>query len=118
MAFILGLSTPDKSPEERVIIGQTMAFYVLALSELVHIFNIRNNHKSIFKSNPFNNGKLILAQIVSASLMFIILFTSHLREIFGITLLPKEHIFEIILLVFSPIVIVELFKLLKINGKE
>ena len=117
-AFVLGLSTPNRTPEEKVIIGQTMAFYVLALSELVHIFNIRNNHKSIFKSNPFNNGKLILAQIVSASLMFIILFTSHLREIFSITLLPKEHIFEIILLVFSPIVIVELFKLLKINGKE
>ena len=117
-AFVLGLSTPNRTPEEKVIIGQTMAFYVLALSELVHIFNIRNNHKSIFKSNLFNNGKLILAQIVSASLMFIILFTSHLREIFGITLLPKEHIFEIILLVFSPIVIVELFKLLKINGKE
>ena len=117
-AFVLGLSTPNRTPEEKVIIGQTMAFYVLALSELVHIFNIRNNHKSIFKSNPFNNGKLILAEIVSASLMFIILFTSHLREIFSITLLPKEHIFEIILLVFSPIVIVELFKLLKINGKE
>ena len=105
-AFVLGLSTPNRTPEEKVMIGQTMAFYVLALSELVHIFNIRNNHKSIFKSNPFNNGKLILAQIVSASLMFIILFTSHLREIFSITLLPKEHIFEIILLVFSPIVIV------------
>ena len=117
-AFVLGLSTPNRTPEEKVMIGQTMAFYVLALSELVHIFNIRNNHKSIFKSNPFNNGKLILAEIVSASLMFIILFTSHLREIFSITLLPKEHIFEIISLVFSPIVIVELFKLLKINGKE
>lgn len=117
-AFILGLSTPGKTPEEKVLIGQTMAFYVLSLSELVHLFNIRNNHKSIFKSNPFNNGKLILAEIASASLMLIILFTSHLREIFSITLLPKEHVFEIILLVFSPILIVELFKLLKINGKE
>lgn len=117
-AFILGLSTPGKTPEEKVIIGQTMAFYVLSLSELVHIFNIRNNHKSIFKTNPFNNGKLILAEIISATLMFVILFTSHLREIFSITLLPKEHIFEIILLVFSPLLIVELFKLLKINGKD
>ena len=117
-AFILGLSTKGASPEEKVIIGQTMAFYVLAFSELVHLFNIRNNHKSIFKTNPFNNTKLILAAVVSASLMFIILFTSHLREIFSITLLPKEHIFEIVLLVFSPILIVELFKLLKINGKE
>ena len=117
-AFILGLSTPGKTPEEKVLIGQTMAFYVLSLSELVHIFNIRNNHKSIFKTNPFNNGKLILAGIISATLMFVILFTSHLREIFSITLLPKDHIFEIILLVFSPLLIVELFKLLKINGKD
>jgi len=117
-AFILGLSTPGKTPEEKVLIGQTMAFYVLSLSELVHIFNIRNNHKSIFKTNPFNNGKLILAVIISATLMFVILFTSHLREIFSITLLPKDHIFEIILLVFSPLLIVELFKLLKINGKD
>ena len=117
-AFILGLSTPGKTPEEKVVIGQTMAFYVLSLSELVHLFNIRNNHKSIFKTNPFNNTKLLLAELVSASLMFIILFTSHLRGIFSITLLPKQHIFEIVLLIFSPILIVELFKLLKINGKE
>ena len=42
-AFIIGLSTPDVSQEEKVKIGQTMAFYVLALSELVHVFNIRDN---------------------------------------------------------------------------
>ena len=29
-AFILGLSTPNKSPEEKVIIGQTRAFKVLS----------------------------------------------------------------------------------------
>ena len=117
-AFVLGLSTQGVEPEMKVKIGQTMAFYVLALSELVHIFNIRNNHKSIFASNPFNNGTLILAEIVSAALMFIILFTAQIRNIFSLVLLPKEHIFEVVLLVFSPILVVELFKLLKINGKE
>ena len=39
-AFVLGLSTKDVTPEMKVQIGQTMAFYVLALSELVHIFNV------------------------------------------------------------------------------
>ena len=117
-AFILGLSTKGESPEMRVQIGQTMAFYVLALSELVHIFNIRNNHKSLFKTKVFNNSKLILAILGSAALMFIILFTSGLRNIFGLVLLPVEHIFEIVLLVFTPVLVVELFKLLKINGKE
>ena len=117
-AFVLGLSTQGVTPEEKVQIGQTMAFYCLALSELVHIFNIRNNHKSIFKTKVFNNSKLILAVLGSAALMFVILFTKGLRNIFSLVLLPKEHILEVVILVFMPILIVELFKLLRINGKE
>lgn len=117
-AFIIGLSTKGATPEMKVQIGQTMAFYVLALSELVHIFNVRDNYKSIFKTKIFNNNKLILAVIGSAALMFVILFTEWLRNIFSLVLLPVEHILEITLLVFSPILVVELFKLLKINGKK
>ena len=114
-AFIIGLSTPDVSQEEKVKIGQTMAFYVLALSELVHIFNIRDNKRSIFKTGIFNNSKLILATVVSASLMFVILFTQGLRDIFGLVMLPAMHVFETVMLVLAPVIIVEIFKLLKIN---
>ena len=114
-AFIIGLSTPDVSQEEKVKIGQTMAFYVLALSELVHVFNIRDNKRSIFKTGIFNNRKLILATVVSASLMFVILFTQGLRDIFGLVMLPAMHIFETVMLVLAPVIIVEIFKLLKIN---
>jgi len=117
-AFILGLSTEGVSAEEKVKIGQTMAFYVLALSELVHIFNVRDNQKSIFKTKVFNNSKLILAVLGSAALMFIILFTSGLRDLFSLALLPAEHIVEIAILVFAPLVIVEIFKAFKINGKN
>ena len=114
-AFIIGLSTPDVSQEERVKIGQTMAFYVLALSELVHVFNIRDNKRTIFKTGIFNNSKLILATVVSASLMFVILFTQGLRDIFGLVMLPAMHVFETVMLVLAPVIIVEIFKLLKIN---
>lgn len=114
-AFIIGLSTPDVSQEEKVKIGQTMAFYVLALSELVHVFNIRDNKRSIFKTGIFNNSKLILATVVSASLMFVILFTQELRDIFGLVMLPAMHVFETVMLVLAPVIIVEIFKLLKIN---
>ena len=92
-----------------------MAFIVLALSELVHVFNIRDNKKSIFKTNVFNNGILIGATIISACLMFVILFIPTLRNIFSIPVLPTNNILETILLVFSPIIIVEIFKLFKIN---
>ena len=114
-AFVIGLSTPDVSGEEKVKIGQTMVFYVLALSELVHVYNIRDNKKSIFKTGIFNNSKLILATVVSAGLMFVILLTDKLRNIFKLAILPKEHILEVVLLVLAPVIIVELFKLLKIN---
>ena len=115
IAFVLGLSTEGVTPEEKIKIGQTMAFTVLALSEIVHIFNIRNNKESIFKGNIFNNSKLILAAIASVSLMLVVLLVPALREIFSITLLPKEKLLETIILIFSPIVFVEIFKLLKIN---
>jgi Ca2+-transporting ATPase len=52
---------------------------------------------------------------VSALLMLIILFIPALRHIFSIPILPTGNIIEIIVLVFSPIVIVEIFKLLRIN---
>ena len=132
-AFIIGLATPVENlpvietknaegmvrvlsnEEVKVEIGQTMAFIVLALSELVHVFNIRNNKESVLKSNPFNNGKLILAVGVSAILMLMVLFIPALRNVFSITLLPTSKIIETAILVFSPLLIVEIFKVLKIN---
>ena len=98
--------------------AQTMAFAVLAFSELVHVFNVRNNKKSIFKSNPFNNKYLILATIVSAALMFIVLLVPALRSIFSIVLLPADKLAETIALIFAPILIVEIMKFFKINTSK
>ena len=123
-AFMIGLAT-TKEPigtltldQSKIEVGQTMAFVTLALSELVHVFNVRDNKKSIFKTGIFNNMKLIGAIIISAVLMFVILLIPGLREIFSIPVLPKENIIELICLVIAPIVIVEIFKLLKINGSK
>ena len=117
IAFILGLSS-EGSSEYKIQVGQTMAFSVLALCELVHVFNIRNNEESLFKGNPFNNSKLILAIGVSATLMLIVLFTPVLRELFDLAVLPMDKLVETICLIFSPLLVVEVFKGLKINGKD
>ena len=121
-AFIIGLGTKNvpvmdgKTPEEvRVAIAQTMAFIVLALSELVHVFNIRNNKKSLFTGGLFSNLILIAAIAVSAGLMFAVLLIPALRNLFNIVLLPMENLIETICLVFAPVVIVEIFKLFRIN---
>ena len=123
-AFMIGLGT-TKTPingltldQSKIEVGQTMAFITLSLSELVHVFNGRDNKKSIFKTGLFSNIKLIGAVIISALLMFVILLIPELREIFSIPVLPTENIIELVCLVLAPIVIVEIFKLLKINGKE
>ena len=120
-AFMIGLAT-TKTPidgltldESKIEVGQTMAFITLALSELVHVFNVRDNKKSLFKSKVFNNKKLILAVVASAALMLVILAVPVFRTIFSIPLLPTENIIELACLIFAPLVIVELFKLLKIN---
>ena len=104
--------------EIKVEIGQAMAFIVLAFSELVHVFNVRNNKKSIFKTHPFNNKMLLLAIGASALLMLVILFVPALRHLFSIPILPIGNLIETILLVIAPIVIVEIFKLLKINTSK
>ncbi len=104
--------------EVKVEIGQTMAFIVLAFSELVHVFNIRNNKKSIFKTHPFNNKMLLLAIGGSAALMLVILLVPALRHLFSIPILPISNLIETILLILAPLVIVEIFKLLKINTSK
>ena len=120
-AFIIGLATTHEPIQglsleaTKIEVGQTMAFVVLAFSELVHVFNIRNNKQSIFKTGILGNGKLILAILASAALMLVILFVPALRQVFSIPVLPMGNVLEILGLVFAPFVIVELFKLFKIN---
>ena len=117
-AYCIGLATPNQPEAMRLEIAQTMAFIVLAFSELVHVFNVRNNKKSIFTTGIGGNKILFLATFVSAALMFVILFVPALREVFSIVPLPKENIIEVIALIFAPVVIVEIFKLLKINTSK
>ena len=121
VAFMIGLATTNTPidgltlEESKIEVGQTMAFVTLALSELVHVFNVRDNKRSLFRTKVFNNTKLILAILASAVLMIVILAVPALRNIFSIPLLPTENIIELIGLIFAPVVIVELFKLCKIN---
>ena len=121
IAFMIGLATTTEPidgltlDETKIEVGQTMAFVTLAFSELVHVYNIRNNKKSIFKTGIGKNRNLILATLASALLMIIILAVPFLRQVFSIPILPLENILELVVLAIAPVVIVEIFKALKIN---
>ena len=124
VAFMIGLATTTTPidgltlDESKIEVGQTMAFATLAFSELVHVFSVRNNKKSVFKTGIFNNTKLIGAVLLSAALMLVILLVPALRNVFSIPVLPTQNIIELVLLAFAPLVIVELFKLFKINTSK
>ena len=127
IAFVVGLATPDENlpviegltnEEIKVEIGQTMAFCVLAFSQLVHVFNVRDNKTSIFKTGIFSNKQLILAVLASAALMLGILLIPALRHVFSIPVLPVGNILEIVVLSIMPLIVVELFKLIKINTSK
>ena len=119
--FIIGLATTHEPidgltlEQSKVEVGQTMAFMVLAFSELVHVFSIRDNKNSIFKTGILGNKTLILAVLASAFLMGIILVVPALRNVFSIPVLPMGNLLEVIGLVLAPLVIVEIMKLAKVN---
>lgn len=54
--------------------GQTLAFMILALCQVVQAFNMRSEH-SLFKIGPFTNRTLNLAALASTALVALVLFT-------------------------------------------
>ncbi len=90
--------------------GQTMAFMVLALSQVLQSFNMRSD-KSIFKIGPFTNSKLNWAALASIVLVLILLFTP-IGVAFGLVMLPPELYLYALGLILVPTVIMEISKLI------
>ncbi len=88
--------------------GQTMAFIVLALSQIVQSFNMRSSH-SLFKIGPFGNKKLNGAAAISLALVLLILFTP-LRIAFGLVILPVGMYLIALALILVPLVVMEISK--------
>ncbi len=90
--------------------GQTLAFMVLALSQIVQAYNMRSEH-SLFKIGPFGNKKLNLASLASAALVALVLFTP-LGRLFKVILLPWQLYLVGLGLILVPLVVMELSKLI------
>ncbi len=95
--------------EETLAYGQTMAFIVLAFSQVLQAYNMRSD-RSLFKIGPFSNGKLNGAVFVSAILVALVLFTP-LRIAFGLVILPLKLYLIALGLVVVPTIVMEFCKL-------
>jgi Ca2+-transporting ATPase len=89
--------------------GRTMAFIVLAVSQIVHSFNMRSDH-SLFKIGVFSNKYLNGAAFVSLGLMALIVFIPPVTTAFGLTQLSTEMYLLALALALVPIVVLEIAK--------
>ena len=99
------------------IAGQTMAFCVLALSQMLRTFNQHSNTDPIWIRGNKINIWLIVSFIVSAILMGVILFTPNLQSLFHLTNLTSRQWLVVIILSLFSILQVELMKLIKRSFK-
>ena len=106
LAFGIGHFLFDVNDQH--IIGRTMAFAVLSISQLVHAFNMRTEHSILtlpLWSNPYLIGAFIIGLILQVSVI-----TTGLAGVFKVQPLDLEQWGIVALLSFMPIVVVELEK--------
>ena len=88
--------------------GQTLAFMVLALTQIVQAFNMRSEH-SLFHIGPFSNHKLNWAALCSVVLVALVLFTPA-NVAFGLVILPWQLYLAGLGLIIAPFVVMEIAK--------
>src|SRR5699024_12529147 len=98
-----------------VIIGETMAFAVLAFAQIIHGFNIRSNKESIFKMGFFSNKYYIGAATISILLQLIVLNIPVMMKLFKVVYLTNAQLLIVGALSIMPILIVEIVKGLGLN---
>ena len=108
LAYSIGRIWFDVDPFSPLI-GRTMAFAVLSLSQVVHTFNMRSDH-SIFKAGLFANPKLVLAAIVCVFLQASVIVFRPLSVIFKTAILTGQQWLIVALLSLVPLAVVELEK--------
>lgn len=96
--------------------GQTMAFFVLSLSQVVQSFNMRSEH-SLFKTGFFTNRNLNVACLISTALVALVLFTS-LSIPFGLIYMQRNTYLIGLGLSLVPIVAMEIAKLFGLTKHE
>ncbi len=96
--------------------GQTLAFMILALSQIVQAFNMRSE-RSLIAIGPFTNKMLNLAALVSIVITAITLFTP-VRVAFGLVILPAKLYYTGVRLILVPLVVMEFSKFIRKTVKK
>lgn len=82
--------------------GRTAGLITLVMSQLIHVFECKSETKSIFRINPFNNVKLILAVMVSFGALALAVVFPPLQAVFETVTLTSHQL--LIALGFSAVI--------------
>lgn len=125
LAFYFGLNEhgyqlgSSDIPEEVLTYARTMAFVVLAASQLFYSLTIRSSKKSIFQIGIFSNKYLIGSIILGFILQFGVITIPFFANAFKVHNLSVRDWGIVILFALIPLVINELIKLIgRITHKE
>lgn len=113
-AFAIGSTLFDHGAAEPII-GRSMAFSVLSMSQLVHAFNMRSEH-SLFSVGVFSNKYLWGALFAGIVLQVCAVSVPMLSGIFSVSPLDGVQWLIVAALAIAPFVIVEIQK--KINNRN
>lgn len=92
--------------------GSTMAFLVLAMSQLVQALNMRSSH-SLFKVGFFTNKTMNLSWLVCTALTAFVLFVPGVVNVFGMIMLDWWMYLIGLGLALLPILVMEIAKLIE-----
>ncbi len=109
LAFVIGARFFDINLAYEPMIGRTMAFAVLSISELIHVFDVRSE-QSIFKTSLLSNKKLLLSVFICLILEVSVITIPALASIFKCVCLNFEQWMIVAILSISPMFISEIEK--------
>ncbi len=110
VAFFVGWKMSGNADPNNNALAETMAFSVLAISQLIHAFNVRSGH-SLFKVGFFSNKNMVKAFFASLALTLVVLFVPFMQDIFKVSYMNLQEWLVVIGLSLVPLVLVEISKI-------
>lgn len=110
LAYSVGRAFFDMDPSYPII-GRTMAFATLSLSQIVHSYNMRSSH-SLFRIGFLSNPQLVVASVICTLMQVSVIAVAPVAQIFKTAVLSGAQWVAVALISLVPFVVVEAEKAL------
>ncbi|GAU78505.1 calcium-translocating P-type ATPase, SERCA-type [Fusibacter sp. 3D3] len=110
-AFKIGMSIAIQSgANDPLLLARTFAFMTLIFGEMLRAYSARREDQYLWQFNPFGNKYLNISVCIAIGLLFVVVYTPFLQNIFKTTSISTENFLMILGLSFIPTVFGEFSK--------